>query len=90
MLWTTFKKKLMRTLVDLVILGITLCCVFGYGYLSGRTEGINLYHQLCYSGPPGIIVDETDGTVVICYGVPGFPENERKFLAPPIDKPGNV
>jgi hypothetical protein len=59
---------------------------FGGGAYLGQKDGIDKYHKLCYSGPPGFIVDEKDGTVVVCHGIPPIPDSERKFFAPPIDK----
>lgn len=45
----------------------------------GQEQGIKKYHNTCYYGPPGMIVDETDKTVVQCAGVGKIPDNEVPF-----------
>lgn len=36
------------------------------GYKRGLTEGIDMYHQLCYNSPDSRIAIHDDGTVVMC------------------------
>lgn len=36
------------------------------GYKRGLTEGVDMYHQLCYNSPEGRIMLNNDNTVVMC------------------------
>lgn len=63
---------------------LTVCVITGVvaSFIScsyGEAKGIKQYHNTCFYGPPGMIVDEKDKTVVQCTGVGKIPENEVPF-----------
>lgn len=64
-------------------------CIGVGAYYTGRNtgvqEGIDKYHEACYTG--GIVVNETTGTVVQCSPLGRIPKEEFKnFFPKGVDK----
>ena len=56
--------------ISVVTLIVALFLGSGYGlYRYGVSVGVDNYHEMCYNGPPGLIIDEKTGTVVLCQGL---------------------
>ena len=42
----------------------------------GMDTGLDSYHEMCYTSGPGFVIDEDDGTAVLCGPMTKIPEEE--------------
>lgn len=70
-------KRLLGAFTALLALCLTGWGSWYYGNKAGIAQGIDMYHQMCYTYG-GYIVDQPSGTVVQCAPLTQIPEAERK------------
>lgn len=52
------------------------------GIKEGFSNGVDMYHQICYTGVPPTLMFGDDGTVVLCGPLTEVPQEEIKRFKP--------
>jgi hypothetical protein len=70
-------KRLLGALAALLAISLLSVYTHHRAFEYGKEQGIDNYHDLCYN-VGGYVVDQNDGTVVMCQPMTQLPEAELK------------
>lgn len=80
--WRKYVPIVLISCLYAVSLVITYKIGYGKGHFDGVGEGVDTYHNLCYTNPGMMIMDNPTGTVVVCGPLTKVPEEEVRKLKP--------